>query len=111
MTRNGLLIDYQYCTGCHSCEVACKMEKELPHGKHGIQLAHNGPWKITDEKWENTFVPIPTDICDLCADRVAADKRPTCVQHCQASVIEYGTVEQLTAIMNKRTTRQVLFTL
>ena len=22
--RNGLLIDYEFCTGCHSCEVACR---------------------------------------------------------------------------------------
>lgn len=25
----GLLIDYDYCTGCHSCETACKMELGL----------------------------------------------------------------------------------
>lgn len=22
--RSGLLIDYKYCTGCHTCEVACQ---------------------------------------------------------------------------------------
>ncbi|HCF70666.1 MAG TPA: oxidoreductase, partial [Syntrophomonas sp.] len=41
MSRNGLLIDYEYCTGCHSCEVACKKELELPKGKFGIKLAKN----------------------------------------------------------------------
>lgn len=24
--RNGLLIDYEFCTGCQSCEIACKQE-------------------------------------------------------------------------------------
>lgn len=23
MARYGLLIDYAYCTGCHTCEIAC----------------------------------------------------------------------------------------
>ena len=25
----GILINYDYCTGCHSCEVACKVVHEL----------------------------------------------------------------------------------
>ena len=25
----GLLIDYEYCSGCHACETACKMEHDL----------------------------------------------------------------------------------
>ena len=37
----GLLIDYEYCTGCYSCEVACKNELKLPHGKWGIKLLKN----------------------------------------------------------------------
>ncbi len=32
-TRYGLLIDYEFCTGCHACEVACKMELSLPNGQ------------------------------------------------------------------------------
>jgi Fe-S-cluster-containing dehydrogenase component len=110
MSRNGLLIDYEYCTGCHSCEVACKKELSLPNGKFGIKLAKNGPFKLkdTEDKWELTYVPIPTQLCDLCGDRVAAGKKPSCVHHCQASVIEYGPVEELAAKLNNKG-RQVLF--
>ncbi len=38
MSRKGLLIDYEYCTGCHSCEVACKQEHGYPVGRGGIDL-------------------------------------------------------------------------
>ena len=38
MPRKGLMIDYEYCTGCHSCEVACKQEHGYPVGKGGIHL-------------------------------------------------------------------------
>ena len=31
MTK-GILINYDYCTGCHSCEVACKKASACPKG-------------------------------------------------------------------------------
>jgi len=30
MPRDGLLIEYGYCTGCQSCVVACKQEHDHP---------------------------------------------------------------------------------
>ncbi|MGV8083984.1 MAG: oxidoreductase [Coriobacteriia bacterium] len=94
-TEYGLLINYEYCTGCHSCEVACQMEHGLPTDRWGIKVVEVGPWHIGEDAWQFDYVPIPTDQCDLCADRVAADKRPTCVKHCQAAVMDYGLVEEL----------------
>lgn len=95
MAQNGLLINYQYCTGCHSCEVACQMEHKLPVDQWGIKLAEIGPWQISQDKWQYEFVPIPTDQCDLCEERVAKGKKPTCVKHCQSLVMEYGPVDEL----------------
>jgi len=94
-SHNALLIDYEYCTGCHSCEVACKQRLDLPTGRFGIKLAQNGPWQIDGEKWEWNCVPIPTEDCDLCADRVESGKKPMCVKHCQAFCMQYGPVEHL----------------
>lgn len=108
MSRNGLLIDYEFCTGCHTCEMACKVELGLPKGKWGIQVAQIGPWQIDDDRWEYEFVPIPTELCNLCEDRVAAGKLPTCIHHCQAGVMEYGPVEELAKKMTKQ--KMVLFT-
>ena len=34
----GLLIDYEYCTGCHSCEVACAQEYKHKAGVRGIKV-------------------------------------------------------------------------
>ena len=38
MAKNGLLINYNYCTGCHSCKVACQQEHDFPAGKNGIKV-------------------------------------------------------------------------
>jgi len=108
MARYGLLIDYHYCTGCHACEVACQAEHALPEGKWGIKLAEIGPWKIDEEKWQLDYVPIPTELCNLCGERVAKGKLPSCVHHCQANVMKYGPVEELAKEMDGRS-RMVLF--
>ena len=91
----GLLIDYEYCTGCHTCEMACKVELQLPLGQYGIKIAQDGPRQLENGKWEYLYLPIPTSLCNLCEDRVEMGKLPTCVHHCQAAVMTYGKVEDL----------------
>jgi anaerobic dimethyl sulfoxide reductase subunit B (iron-sulfur subunit) len=108
MSRNGLLIDYEFCTGCHSCEMACKAELKLPTGKWGIQVAQIGPWQINEDRWEYEFIPVPTELCNLCEDRVESGKKPSCVHHCQSLIMEYGPVEELTKKMTKA--KMVLYT-
>ena len=99
MTK-GILINYDYCTGCHSCEVACKKELGLPEGEFGIKLTETGPWEYEGEpagpgRWEWTWLPVLTKACDLCEDRVAKGKMPMCVQHCQAWCLYHGEVDEL----------------
>lgn len=105
----GLLINYEYCTGCKSCEMACSVEHGIPIGKFGIKLEQVGPWQISEKRWQNDCVPVPTDMCDLCAARVAKGKKPTCVKHCQADVMEYGPVDELAAKIAQAKTKYVLF--
>ncbi len=68
MTAFGLLIDYEYCSGCQSCEVSCKEEHGYPVGKWGIRVMDDGPWEIEPGHMNWNKVPIPTDLCDLCAE-------------------------------------------
>ena len=97
MAQYGILVDYEWCTGCHSCEFACQMEHGYPVGKTGIAVHADGPWAIDEDNWNFNYFPLPTDLCDLCADRTAMGKLPTCVHHCQAGVMVYGTLEELAA--------------
>jgi Fe-S-cluster-containing dehydrogenase component len=30
------------------------------------------------------YLPLPTDLCDLCAARTSRGEKPSCVNHCQA---------------------------
>lgn len=114
MARNGLLIDYTYCSGCHTCILACQQEKGYNVGQDGITLHQIGPRIIpgsdnASDKWEYDYVPVPTELCDLCAERTAKGKKPACVHHCQALCMEYGDVEDLAKIMANGGKKYVLF--
>ena len=93
MPRNGLLIEYEYCTGCHACEVACKQEHNFDKGMCGIkveELVTVGPDKVHVD-----YIPMTTRFCDLCAERLAAGETTACVKHCQALCMSYGPVSEL----------------
>ena len=96
----GILVNYEFCTGCHSCEVACKKHLGLPAGEFGIKLTETGPFEYegaegNKDRWEWTWLPVLTKACDMCADRVEAGKLPMCVQHCQAWCLYHGEVDEL----------------
>ncbi len=95
MSKYALLIDTNWCTGCHSCEIACQVEHGYPADQFGIKLNHVGPWEISEDVWQDEWVPVPTKQCDTCASRRAKGKLPSCVQHCQAACIEFGEADQL----------------
>nr|WP_240732128.1 4Fe-4S dicluster domain-containing protein [Geobacter sp. FeAm09] len=68
-----------------------------------------GPFQITADKWEWNYVAVPTQLCDLCADRVAEGKVPSCVLHCLGGCMEYGTVDELAKKMQEKGKKVALF--
>jgi Fe-S-cluster-containing dehydrogenase component len=106
MARKGLLINYEYCTGCHTCEVACKQEHGYPVGRWGIMV--KDCTRATEGRVAVDFLPFPTDLCDLCGRRTAAGEKPACVKHCQAACITYGEVGELAKEL-ETTPRSALF--
>lgn len=95
MTVQGLWIDYEFCTGCKACELACQQEHGFEVDELGIQVFE----QLINGGQTYNFVPIPTDLCDLCAERVGREGKPSCVHHCMAKVMEFGPVEELVARM------------
>ena len=109
MTTYGLMFDNEYCTGCHSCELACRNHLDLPLGQWGIKLLEMGPWRKLDGRWEGKYVPVPTTYCDLCADRVERGLVPSCVQTCQAKVLYYGTIEECAKKLAEKGKKAAIF--
>lgn len=95
MEGNALYVDYEFCSGCKSCELACRNEHDYPRGEWGIKVFEEKPWQAQDGSWNWDYIPVPTNLCDLCKDRTEKGLQPSCVQHCQAKVLEYGTYAEL----------------
>ncbi len=92
----GILVDYEFCTGCHTCEIACATSHDVPNDRCGVHVHHEGAWEIREDVWQDTYVPVFTDVCNLCAAGEAAhDGVPMCVHHCQANIIRIGEMEDL----------------
>ena len=99
--RNGLLIDYEYCTGCKSCVVACAQEYGWPPGQGGMRVTEIIQ-ELPNDKAYLTFLPFPTESCVLCAGRVRKGQKPACAHHCLANVIRHGPVQELAKEMERK---------
>jgi Fe-S-cluster-containing dehydrogenase component len=107
MSKNGLLINYEYCTGCHTCEVACQQEHNYPVGKCGINVTE---YVYVAEKKPVAvdYLPFPTELCDLCTARQKNGEKPACVKHCQSFCMTFGALDELVEKMETKP-RMVLF--
>ncbi|WP_027715396.1 4Fe-4S dicluster domain-containing protein [Desulfuromonas sp. TF] len=99
--RFGLLIDYEYCTGCHACEVACAQEYGWPPGMGGMRVIEVIQRLPKDKAYLN-FITFPTESCVLCAGRTRKGQKPSCVHHCLAGAIKYGPIEELAKEMERK---------
>jgi Fe-S-cluster-containing dehydrogenase component len=92
MKEYAMIIDYGYCTGCKSCEISCRNEKDIPVEEWGIKINELGP-KTLDGVWEWDYLPSPSRLCDLCIDRIKDGQKPSCELHCLSDVIRVVPVE------------------
>lgn len=110
----GMLVDYEWCSGCHSCEVACSTEmthKDFAKGHCGVKVHEEGLYWIGKDKACDIFMPVFTDLCDRCATRMAQGAaQPTCVKHCQAHVLFFGELDELARKLAEKP-KQVLYSM
>lgn len=107
MSKKGLLINYEYCTGCYTCEVACQQEHDLPVGKCGIKVTEY-VYEARKKPVAIDYLPFPTELCDLCARRIRQGEQPACVKHCQSFCMQFGSLDELVRDMEKKP-RSALF--
>lgn len=99
MPKYGLLINYEYCVGCHSCEISCKQEHNRPPEEWGIRVNEVAP-EIAGGKLY--YFPFPTDHCNFCGKRIARGLQPACVKHCWTGVMKFGKIEELVPYLQEQ---------
>jgi Fe-S-cluster-containing dehydrogenase component len=89
----GLLIDFEWCTGCHACEIAGKNANHLASNEWCIKVS-SGQRKVGDRVVFD-YRPQPTQLCNLCAPLTSKGKLPACAHHCPPQVIRFGSRSDL----------------
>ncbi len=107
MAKFGLLINYDFCTGCQSCAVACQQEHNFPAGKSGIRITEH-VYEADKKPVAVDYIPFVTELCDLCMRRHKNGELPACVKHCQAFCMQFGKLDELVKDMEVKR-RVVLF--
>jgi Fe-S-cluster-containing dehydrogenase component len=98
----GLLIDYEYCTGCLACEVACAQEFRRPAGiAKGIEVLEVEQ-KLPNDRAYLTYLPFPTELCVLCQHLTRKGREPACVSCCMADCMKYGRIDELAEQMREK---------
>ena len=75
MTRLALMVDLERCTGCKSCEVACKTENGLGPGERRNRVI----WFGAGEKGKESDNSPPLDFLALACQQC---ERPACIRAC-----------------------------
>ncbi len=75
--KNALLVDSSCCIGCFSCQVACKLEHNLPAGPRMFKVIQMGPVENGDGLVMN-FMAVTCLHCD----------RPACVSACPTGAMQ-----------------------
>lgn len=83
-----IVTDLDSCTGCYSCELACKQEYNVPVGERWLRVISVGP-KELNGKTVMDFVPTYTAQCRLCGDRLHQGLLPACVEACPYEALAY----------------------
>ncbi|WP_314039444.1 hypothetical protein [Slackia exigua] len=80
---NALYLNYEYCSGCHSCELACRNELGLDLGQWGIKVHEDGPYKNAEDDWHWNYYAINTEQCRMIICQLVDEirvKRGYCIE-------------------------------
>ena len=79
-----VLVDQDECIGCHACFLAC------PFGV---------PQYGDDGTMQN---------CNMCLDRLKEGKKPACATTCPVGALQFGTLEELSALASAKAARKLV---
>jgi Fe-S-cluster-containing dehydrogenase component len=97
--RVGMLIDLKRCTGCFSCQTACRETNGYSYDEYWLQVVRRDP-VLVDGELRMYHILAPS--LDKCAECVARESPPLCEKVCMGKALFVAPVEKLLPLMEKR---------
>ncbi len=96
MADTTILVNLQRCTGCWTCSLACKVGNDLDDKAFWQTVRTLGSGEGIDRPdgvWPDlhmTWLPVWSQNCIKCPDRLKEDKLPYCVNSCPVGALSFG---------------------
>lgn len=95
----GMLLDLDMCTGCYTCQTACRETNHYGYDEQWMQVVRRDPYFIDGKLRMYHLVAPSLDKCGLCYQN---DPDPLCVKTCSSAALFVGPLDELTAMMKGR---------
>jgi len=96
-----LYADIERCVGCHSCEIACRQEHDIPNDDWCIRVMTVEPRREENLR-DFYFFSIASNKCGGCRDLLQQAAEPACVSACPTRCIRYAEVNALPQVIDQR---------
>ncbi len=95
----GMLLNAERCTGCFSCQAACREVNHVPFEEKWLEVVRRKP-VIVDGDLRLYHLLAPQ--LDKCAECVARENPPLCVSLCMANCLYVAPVDKLLPLLKNK---------
>lgn len=95
----GMLVQLDRCTGCFSCQTACRQTNHFSYDEKWMEVVRRNPVMV-DGKLRMYHLLAPS--LDKCAECVAKDPTPLCQKVCMGNCLFVAPVEKLLPLLSKK---------
>lgn len=95
----GMLVLLDDCTGCYSCQTACREVNHYSYDEKWLEVVRRDP-VVVDGKLRMYHLLAPS--LDKCAECVKKDPTPLCVKVCMGDCLFVAPVAKLLPVLEKQ---------
>lgn len=103
----GMLLNPTRCTGCFSCQAACREVNHYSYDEQWLQVVRRDPYYVDGELRQYHLLAPSLDKCAACYEK---NPSPLCTRVCTGSALFVAPVESLLEIMDDNGRQGVLYT-
>lgn len=95
----GMLLNAERCTGCYSCQAACREANQVPYDEKWLEVIRRKPSPV-EGKLQLYHLMAP--VLDQCAKCIEHENPPLCVRVCMANCLYVAPVEKLVPLLKEK---------